>query len=191
MNTPQQGPTPPDLQSFFTPLYSYQLPPWWQTPAGKCYIAGGITLAAACIAWLAWYRWWYKPPLTLPQWRAKELEALTALLTRQPVNYKRFFGAATFFVKQYLSKLYGWSLLDKTDDELWSFLQTKEEEFPPSLHEPIKDLLLSAQMVKFADADVLADKAALAQEHVATITHALYTRWLHSASSSKAGKESQ
>jgi len=170
MNAPQT-----DLTELFKPLYSYELPAWWQTKAGVMIIIAGAVVTCALLSFLAWYRWWYKPPLTLEQWRDKEIEALGTLLNRHPVNYKRFFGAATFFFKQYLTRLYGWKILDKTDDELWRFIEQKNE-IPKELHGSIQELLSYAQIVKFADAQALAEKAEEAQKHLTTITSSLRTK---------------
>ena len=93
------------LAQAFVPLYSYQLPAWWQTTQGILIIAGVSTLALLLIAYALWYRFWYKPPLTLEQWKSRELHALKGLLKRHPISYKRFFGAATFFFKQYFKRI--------------------------------------------------------------------------------------
>jgi hypothetical protein len=160
------------LAQTFIPLYSYQLPAWWQTTQGMLIIVGSISLALLLIAYLVWYRFWYKPPLTLEQWKVRELQALKALLKRHPINYKRFFSAATFFFKQYLVKLFGWKVIDKTDDELWNFISTKNE-ISAKLHVPIKELLSYAQVVKFADAQALAEKAEEAEQYLSLITDEL------------------
>jgi hypothetical protein len=160
------------LQQSFTPLYSYQLPAWWQTTEGIMLILGGIIIGSMIIAYALWYRWWYTPPLTLTQWCTRELAALTVLLERRPMNYKRFFGAATFFFKQYLVHVYEWDVLNKTDDELWEFLQHKPE-IPKKILPATQELLSYAQIIKFADAQALAEKAEEAQEYLKLITGAL------------------
>jgi len=160
------------LAQTFVPLYSYQLPAWWQTTQGMLIIAGGSAVTTLLIAYLVWYRFWYKPPLTLEQWKTRELQALKSLLKRHPISYKRFFGAATFFFKQYLVRLFGWKVVDKTDDELWDFISTKNE-IPAKLHGPIKELLSYAQVVKFADAQALAEKAEEAEYYLTLITEQL------------------
>jgi hypothetical protein len=171
MNTPNTFET---LQKSFAPLYSYQLPAWWQTSQGMMLIGISIVSGITLIGTLVWYKWWYKPPLTLTQWCTKELAALTILLERNPRNYKRFFGAATFFFKQYLVHVYEWNVLDKTDDELWEFLQHKSE-IPKKILPTIQELLSYAQIIKFADAHALAEKAEEAQEYLKIITGALQT----------------
>ncbi len=163
------------LEQTFVPLYSYQLPEWWQTTQGKVGIGMGMLILGVMIGYALWYRFWYKPPLTLEQWTARELQALKVLLERKPINYKRFFSAATFFLKQYLAKLYGWKVMDKTDDELWDFLETKTE-IPPKLHPSIKELLSYAQTVKFADAQALAEKAEEAEHYLTLVTSTLYAQ---------------
>ncbi len=171
MNTPHSLDT---IRQSFTPLYSYQLPPWWQTTEGILIIVSGALILTAVIIGAIWYRWWYTPPLTLAQWCERELTALTTLLERRPLNYKRFFGAATFFFKQYLVHVYEWNVLDKTDDELWEFLQQKSE-IPKKILPAIQELLSYAQIIKFADAQALAEKAEEAQEYLKIITRALQT----------------
>jgi hypothetical protein len=160
------------LAHTFTPLYSYQLPAWWQTTYGICGITAGGILVGLLVGYAIWYRFWYKPPLTLEQWTMRELNALKTLLNRHPINYKRFFGAATFFFKQYLVKLYGWNVMDKTDDELYEFI-ANQPHLPRSLHSPIKELLSYAQVVKFADAQALAEKAEEAEEYLKMLTKEL------------------
>ncbi|MDQ5890462.1 MAG: hypothetical protein QG604_336 [Candidatus Dependentiae bacterium] len=160
------------LTESFTRLYSYQLPAWWQTTAGMLAIAAGVVALSLVIGGIVWYRWFYRPPLTLEQWAARELDALSTLLARQPVNYKRFFGAATFFFKQYLVRLHNWKVLDKTDDELWEFINGREE-IPHNIRPAIKELLSYAQIVKFADAQALAEKAEEAQHYLGVVTQTL------------------
>jgi len=162
------------LRQSFAPLYSYQLPAWWQTTEGIIISICGVLILGLIIAAAAWYRWWYTPPLTLPQWCTRELAALTVLLERRPINYKRFFGAATFFFKQYLVHVYEWNVLDKTDDELWDFLEHKPE-IPKKILPAIQELLSYAQIIKFADTQALAEKAEEAQEYLKIITGALQT----------------
>ncbi|MDQ5940440.1 MAG: hypothetical protein QG632_166 [Candidatus Dependentiae bacterium] len=164
--------SPTSLADAFTPLYTYQLPAWWQTTQGMMIIGAGTILFTLVISFLVWYRYWYRPPLTLEQWSTQELKALGFLLSRQPINYKRFFGAATFFFKQYLVRLHGWKVLDKTDDELWDFVSGRSE-IPAKLHPAIKELLSYAQVVKFADAQALAEKAEEAQHYLEMIISTL------------------
>ena len=170
--------TPEKLAQAFKPLYSYQLPAWWQTKQGALILIVGGILAIGMLCFLAWYRWWYRPPLTLTQWRDRELESLAEMLTHDHVNYKRFFGATTFFLKQYLLRLYGWQVLDKTDDELLAIVATKEE-VPESLVPRIHELLSYAQMVKFADQVALAEKADEALRTVRTIVGRLQVSKKH------------
>jgi hypothetical protein len=80
------------------------------------------------------------------------------MLTMSHVNYKFFFSAATFFLKQYLHRLYGWKVLDKTDDELLAFVKVHDE-VPELIVKQVEELLSYAQMVKFADQAALAEKA--------------------------------
>ncbi len=164
--------SPTSLVDAFTPLYTYQLPAWWQTTQGMMAISAGTVLLALVIGFLVWYRYWYRPPLTLEQWSTQELKALGVLLSRHPINYKRFFGAATFFFKQYLVRLHGWKVLDKTDDELWDFISSRSE-IPAKLYPAIKELLSYAQVVKFADAQALAEKAEEAQHYLEMIIDTL------------------
>ena len=63
-----------------------------------------------------------------------------------------------FFLKQYLLRLYGWQVLDKTDDELLAIIATKKE-ISSKIIPRVEQLLSFAQMVKFADQNVLAEKA--------------------------------
>lgn len=169
MNTGTPSPSINQLAAVFSPLYSYKLPPWWKTPQGIAIIAGCLLLLILGAGAIAWYRWWYKPPLTLAQWRAQELKALSMLLAKNHIDHRRFFGATTFFLKQFLVKLYGWQVLDKTDDELWDFIQHTEG-VPASLYPMIQELLSYAQLAKFADAQVIQEKAEEAGRHIDMIT---------------------
>lgn len=173
MNSAAPVPSVNQLVEAFSPLYSYKLPAWWQTPGGIAAIGGGILAALLCLAVAAWYRWWYTPPLTLAQWRLQELKALASLLAKNQIDHRRFFGATTFFLKQFLLKMYGWHVLDKTDDELWDFIQKKETEIPKDLHPALQDLLSYAQVAKFADAQAIKEKAEEAERGVASITQTL------------------
>lgn len=155
---PTQPMTPETLANAFTPLYSYQMPAWWQTPYGALVVMVGGVLLVLLVCYGAWYWWWYKPPLTLAQWRERELTAIACILEQEQVDYKRFFGAATFFLKQYMLRLYGWQVLDKTDDELMVFVAAQKQ-VPKKMHQQIADVLSYAQMVKFADQAALAEKA--------------------------------
>jgi len=139
-------------------LYSYQLPVWWQTKQGALTLLAGGMVLLVMLAVAVWYLFFYRPPLTLTQWRTRELQALSDMLEAPTVNYKRFFSATTFFLKQYLLRLYGWQVLDKTDDELMAFVATKRE-VPKKLLPRIEQLLCLAQMVKFADQQALASNA--------------------------------
>jgi len=174
MNAPQHAApqTAESLAELFKPLYTYKLPPWWQTTNGMLAIAAASLLLAALLAFGIWRRFFYKPPLTFAQWRNQELAALAVLLEKKHINHKHFFSVATFFLKQFLFKMYGWRVLDKTDDELWSFIETKTE-IPASLHPALQELLSYAQLAKFADATVLKEKADEAQSHLAEVTDAL------------------
>ena len=164
--------TPDKLAQAFQPLYSYHLPAWWQTQQGVLMIAGIGVAVAALVCFFVWYRWFYHPPLTLAQWRQRELDALALMLTHDRVNYKHFFSATTFFLKQYLLRLYGWQVLDKTDDELLAIVATKQE-VSKKLLPRIEELLSYAQMVKFADQAALAEKADEALRTVRTIVGSL------------------
>lgn len=160
------------LAQEFAPLYSYKLPAWWQTLPGLITIGALSVTLLVLVAVGVWYQWFYHPPLTLEQWHTKEFKALRALLAREQVNYKQFFGAATFVFKQYLLRLYGWNVLDKTDEELWTFV-TMRPEIPVALHEPIKKLLSYAQMVKFADESALAESTNKALDTLEEIVNTL------------------
>lgn len=149
---------PETLAKAFEPIYSYRMPAWWHTKQGGITLIIGGVLLCGMLTFLAWYRWWYRPPLTLEQWRERELKALRDMRAMPKVNYKLFFGAATFFLKQYLHRLYGWKVLDKTDDELLAFVAVQDE-VPELLVKQIEELLSYAQMVKFADQAALAEKA--------------------------------
>jgi hypothetical protein len=138
------------LAKEFTPLYSFRMPPWWKTLPGILTITGMILVLIALIGFGIWYKWFYEPPLTFEQWHTKEFKALRSMLKKEQVNHKQFFGAVTFLFKQYLYRLYGWNVSGKTDEELWEFVVLRPE-IDRSLHEPIKELLSYAQVVKFAD----------------------------------------
>ena len=136
------------LTKAFQPVYSYRMPVWWQTKNGVLMLCGGLAILMGMLAFLAWYRWWYRPPLTLEQWRDRELRALRDMRAQSNINFKFFFSAATFFLKQYLHRLYGWKVIDKTDDELLAFVSVQDE-IPERLVGQIEALLSYAQMVKF------------------------------------------
>lgn len=142
-------------------IYSYHLPPFYRTTKGMLIIGGCVVLAAALIGLLVWWRT-RKRPLTLKAWGQREVAALAKELRQDPVNYKRYFGAVTFFIKQYLHRLYDWPFIDKTDEEVKAFLVDKQE-VPESLKGQFDELFSYAQMVKFADQAALAEKASDAQ----------------------------
>lgn len=146
--------------SDFEALYGYYLPSFWQTTTGMVVLAAG-TLLLAVVAVFVWWRIWGRPkPMTLARWAKRELAALKAELAKDDdkINYKRFFGAVTFFIKQYLFRLYSWQILDKTDEEVKAFVEDKQE-VSKAMRLQFEELFSYAQMVKFADKSALHDKA--------------------------------
>ena len=146
----------PELKDF-TAMYTYHLPSFWQTPAGIAVAIAGVCVVLIGLVLL--WRWWRRPaPLTLKRWAQLELKALRAELGKEEVNYKVFFGALTFFINQYLFRLYTWQILDKTDEEVKVFVADKTE-ISAAMKQQFAELFSYAQMVKFADKSALHDKA--------------------------------
>lgn len=144
----------------FSAVYGYYLPSFWQTTAGMLTMAG-IAFAVAAVLVFIWWRVCRRPkPMTLSRWAKRELAALKAELAKDDdkVNYKRFFGAVTFFIKQYLFRLYAWQILDKTDEEVKAFVEDKQE-VSKAMKLQFEELFSYAQMVKFADKSALHEKA--------------------------------
>lgn len=144
----------------FQALYDYCLPSFWQSGTGIALIAGGALALCGTLVFVWWRLWGRTRPMTLSLWAKRELAALKAELAKEEdkVNYKRFFGAVTFFIKQYLFRLYGWQILDKTDEEVKVFVEDKKE-VSAAMKQQFEELFSYAQMVKFADKSALHEKA--------------------------------
>jgi len=138
-------------------IYSYELTSFWQTSAGIGIIVGIIIVATGFIAGALWYRK-RRQPLTLRAWAEREIEEIARSTDAESVNYRVFFGKVTFFIKQYLVRLYAWPVLDKTDSELLAFVEDKQE-IPKKLQTQFSELFSYAQMVKFAGEDALRERA--------------------------------
>lgn len=144
----------------FKALYGYAIPSFWQSTLGVVIVVASIVTIVALL-YLVWWRFWGQPqPMTLSLWAKRELAALKAELAKDEdkVNYKRFFGAVTFFIKQYLFRLYQWQILDKTDEEVKAFVEDKQE-VSKAMKQQFEELFSYAQMVKFADKSALHEKA--------------------------------
>jgi len=155
------------MAEFDHSIYSYELPPFYATTLGMLIIAAVVLVGGGALyALIRFLR--RERPLSLQQWAMKEAEALSAELAKENVDYKRYFGAVTFFAKQYMQRLYGWQLIDKTDSEVSVFI-AQQAEVSKSLRDEIAQLFSYALEVKFADQQALQSNADHAQTVVRQI----------------------
>jgi hypothetical protein len=94
--------------------------------------------------------------LAAHEWAYQELENLTEQFPTTKKGGKLFYFKLTRIIKEYLLRRYKWKVLDKTDDELISFLRTKQ--FSPRLLEDVKVLLRGIVEIKFADAQSMKEQ---------------------------------
>jgi hypothetical protein len=91
--------------------------------------------------------------MTADFWALRELQKLNLHGLKNQDDFKKFYFDLTFIIKRYLKKRYGWSTVDKTDEELIRYLEYKK--FDPNLLESLKNFMSGALWVKFAGEDAL------------------------------------
>ncbi len=141
----------------FYDIYGFYYKPFWQQAWFLQYSAiAVIVLLAAAFYFIRKYRKNNLPTAAtlLPwDWAIKEFSLLAPEEYESKEAYKTFYFHLTLVLKSYFHKRYGWTLEDKTDDELLSYLKYKK--FDQAVLKELASVLHGAGSVKFANMDAL------------------------------------
>ncbi len=131
----------------FQEIYDFYEIPYWQTLWFKIVVIVGIIAIIALISYFIMTR----KKRVIPSWEIA-LQQLNKINIERCVNkrdFKAIYFEITSIFKRYLHDRYELNIIDKTDDELIKYL-TKNN-FDSILLESIKKLILSSNLVKYAD----------------------------------------
>lgn len=135
----------------FDEIYDFYSLPYWQTTWFKLVIICGSILIIG--AFVYWFMRRQKTKVTYWQLALNRLQELSVEACENKHDFKKVYFDMTLIIKTYLEDRYQWKLLDKTDDELITYLQKKR--FQPELLETMKKLFLGANLIKYADVSAL------------------------------------
>jgi hypothetical protein len=140
----------------FYEIYDYYYQPIWQRFYFKVFFIVLILLLLGVIIFFvtAYIFRKRKERFLLPwEWAIRELNNLSLKKCSSKSDFKKFYFDLTLIIKKYLKQRYGWDTIDKTDDELIHYLETKK--FDKTLLNGLRKFVESALWIKFADADAL------------------------------------
>ncbi|EKD23296.1 MAG: hypothetical protein ACD_82C00151G0002 [uncultured bacterium] len=134
-------------------IYGLVGKPFWQTNFFYITLAIFFLIVFMFIIYILVKKYKNSRPIEQPDKRAlRELDGLREMLLQNKINSKDFYLNLTVIVKNYLFGRFGYDLFGLTDHELVRFLQNKN--FDLSLLESIKEMFLSMEVIKFANAQV-------------------------------------
>lgn len=136
-------------------IFDYYYEPFHHTMFFKITLGIVVLSLMALIIFLILRR--RKKTLSPTQWAARELAKLSIDSYTTKDDIKKFYYEITLILKEYLFRRFGWLTLNKTDDELVTYLETQH--FNTELLEGLKQMLEGSQVVKFANQDVLKTQA--------------------------------
>lgn len=127
----------------------------WADALGWVAVIGGLLLLAGLAYWLL--RRYKKtksvisrstelPPHILAM---KKLDALAAKQLWQKGQVKAYYAELTYIIREYLEKRYGVPALESTSDEILRRID-RLEDFPDALRRQLQDMLMQADLAKFA-----------------------------------------
>jgi hypothetical protein len=137
----------------FYEIYDYYAPPFWQT-TWFIVLMSIIVLTTVFILFFM-----YRARKKIPSWTTalQKLEFLRTSKLQTQSDFKLFYINLTSIIKNYLHERFGFTILDKTDDELVNWLESQH--FDPILLETLKKITGDAVLVKFAKLETLAQNA--------------------------------
>jgi len=135
-------------------IYGLVGKPFWQTKIFYIILAVIFVLIFAGIIYKLVKKYKNKKSKEQPDSRAlRELEELKKLLLQEKISHKNFYLNLTNIIKNYLFGRFGYDLFGLTDQELVKFL--KDKNFDTDLLESIKNMFLSMEVIKFANASTV------------------------------------
>lgn len=135
-------------------IYGLVGKPFWQTKFFYIILAVIFLIVFMFIVYIVVKKYKNSRPKELPDKRAlRELLELKNLLLQDKISHKNFYLNLTCIIKQYLFGRFGYDLFGLTDNELIKFL--RDNNFDLGLLEGIKEMFLSMEVIKFANAQVV------------------------------------
>lgn len=135
----------------FHDIYDYYYQPFTQTLSFKILIALGIFIFAGIIVYIIKRR--KKRIIPAWEWALQSIDSLDINNCKTKKDFKRLYFSLTEIIKQYLYKRYAWKTLNKTDEELISYLT--EQKFDAELLASLQKMLEGAVWIKFAGEDII------------------------------------
>lgn len=144
----------------FYDIYGYYYQPIWETKAFKITTIIIILLLVFMTTYLVIRHFVRKKKMfaLLPwQWAFDKLNILSQKNFTTKNDFKKFYFELTDIIKGYLNKRYDWKTLDKTDNELITYLEIQK--FDKTLLLNLRKLTEGAIWVKFANEAALKTQA--------------------------------
>ncbi len=137
----------------FYEIYDYYTPPFWQTTWFM------IALLALVIGIILVLYFMLRKKKKIPAWTIalQRLNGLSSNKFQTQSDFKLFYFNLTSTLKNYLHERFGFTILDKTDDELVDWLELQK--FDPLIIDTLKKIVSNAVLVKFAKLETLAANA--------------------------------
>ncbi|MBU1008313.1 hypothetical protein KKA53_04535 [Candidatus Dependentiae bacterium] len=148
-------------ETTFYDIYDYIYTPFWQTKHFLVLLAS--ILAIACLIGIFfWIRHvknknQIKPTITPWESALRELRALTPHTYETKEEFKKFYFTITRIIKKYFEKQFSFDVIDKTDDELIDYLQSKN--LDTKQIQKLKIVLNGSLLIKYANAQALREQA--------------------------------
>ena len=136
-------------------IYDYYEPPLHEQPLVIA-SAVGIVLLIGIAVFFFIRRWRSKAPPP-HEWALTELKKLSPSNATKKQEFKTFYFILTKILKEYLVKRYELNIMAKTDEELIYFLEDRK--FSPELVADLKKIHSNAELVKFANQDIIKTQA--------------------------------
>ncbi len=134
--------------------------PFWQTTTFYWLISGfvGLIFIILCYVLIKKYRVYRKKKL-LPVWKRslQELELLWKTSPMKPELGKKFYFLLTYTIKAYLEEQLHVQFCSKTDAEVISYLEKREDINNELLH-TVRDVFKGSELVKFANELIIQDQ---------------------------------
>lgn len=138
-------------QNDLYPIYGMIKKPFWQTGMFKGIIFCAVLLVLFFIIYIIFKKLKKrKPKLNACQQALLDVENLRKNLLTQKINGKDFYLRLTEILKKYMFCRFSYDLFGFTDSEMIKYLD--DNSFDRNLLENIKEMLLSVQVIKFANA---------------------------------------
>lgn len=132
-------------------IYEFYEPVWWQNPWAKIILTMlGVIFIVGTIYLILRQR---KKTLTPGQLALQSLEELARHDFSSKKEVRKAYFALTSIIKSYLNKQFNLHVLNKTDDELITFIEEKQFHLPTL--EVLKKIHSNALWVKFANYDMI------------------------------------